>query len=100
MFTRTSNGLVLAGVLSLAAASAVQATDGPLGNSGTDNGHASAAHGTDSTGGGQIPKLWRPSVADTGPGGPAHNNRQPAALPQGDGEFRVAGGRGGMTGEF
>ena len=110
--------LLLAGVLSLTAASAAYAMEGPPTGVGSGNGHASAAPAC----GYECPVL----AGDTGPGGPGdnngraelstdshqmlagegppttagdHNGRSNAALSQGGGEFRVAGGRPSMSGE-
>ena len=84
--------LLLAGVLSLAATSAASATDGPPPGNGGSNGHASAAPAC----GDQCPVL----AEDTGPGSPGdHNGRSSAALSQGGGAFRVAGGRGSIGGD-
>ena len=113
--------LVLAGVLSFVAASAVQAGGGKVGS----DFHASAAPacgyecpvlagGASGVGGdirasltdrgrsGQVPRLWRPMLA--GDGGPVAagegNGRSTAALSKGGGEFRVAGGRVGGGGDI
>jgi hypothetical protein len=120
--SKSMKALVLAGVLSIAAASAAQAggkptgmdfhasaapacdtdrcpvlaTDGP-GSPGDNNGRSMAGATPRS---GQVPTLWRPVLA--GNGGPSNagdNNGRTAALSQGGGEFRVAGGRSGLSGD-
>ena len=94
--------LLLAGALSLAAASAVQATDGPGGpTDDTGRSHASAAPICDGTGrtqktanDGRLSRDWCRVIATEGPPTSAgDNNGRSAALSQGGGEFRVAGGR-------
>jgi hypothetical protein len=97
--------LLLVGVLSIAAASGVQAGGKPIGSDfhanavpAGDTGQ-SVASGTARSG--QIPRLWHPVLAeDTGPGGAGDHNGRSAALSQGGGEFRVASIRGGATGDF
>jgi hypothetical protein len=117
--------LFLAGILSIAAASAVQAGGKVVGS----DFHANAASAGD-TGqsvasstarSGQIPRFWHPVLAgDGGPSGPGddtgrsgtrmaddgpvgagdHNGRSSAALSQSGGEYRVASIKGGATGDF
>src|SRR4051812_30159174 len=87
---KSMKSLLLAGILSLAAASAAQAggrvtgsdfdrcpvlaDDTGPGNPGDHNGR-SAALGTDSARSGQVPALWRSLVAeDTGLGNPGDHN--------------------------
>jgi len=87
----TIKTLLLAGVLSIAAVRAAQA-GGASGAGGDIRGHASAAPACDTD---QCPVL-----PTEGPGGPGDDNgRSSAALSQGGGEFRVAGGRPSMSGE-
>jgi hypothetical protein len=77
---------MLAGVVSLAAASTAQAV-GKLGGAGGAD-HASAAPGC----GDRCPVL----ATEGAPGNPGDKNgRSSAALSQGGGEFRVAGGASG-----
>ena len=84
--------LLLAGVLSLTAASAAFAMEGPPTGVGSGNGHASAAPAC----GYECPLL----AGDGGPSGAGDNNGPTAALSQGGGEFRVAASRPGMSGDF
>jgi|RhiMetdeSRZDD1v2_1073273.scaffolds.fasta_scaffold2620156_2 hypothetical protein len=94
--SKSMKALVLAGVLSLAAASAVQAGGNPTGHGGewhTGRSHASAAPVC----GDQCPVL----ATEGGPGGAGDNNgRSSAALSKGGGEFLVAGGRVGGCGDI
>jgi hypothetical protein len=119
MSIKTLNALLLAGVLSLVAASAVQATEGnPVGsndNNGRNHAGAVPVCGdlclvlVEDTGPGtagdhncraDLSADTHPMLAEDGPpGSPGDHNGRSAALSQGGGEFRVAGGRGGLGGE-
>jgi hypothetical protein len=95
--SKSMKALVFAGVLSLAAASAVQAGGNPTGHGGewhTGRGHTSVAPACDTD---QCPVL-----AGDGPpiGAGDKNGRSSAALSQGGGEFLVAGGRVGGCGDI
>jgi hypothetical protein len=82
--------LLLVGAMSLAAASAAYATDGP---DGTSRSHASAVPLC----GDQCPVL----AGDGGPSTAGENNgRSSSALSQGGAKFLVASIRGGSTGDF
>jgi hypothetical protein len=118
----TIKTLLLAGILSIAAASAAQAGGKVTGS----DFHASAASAGGTARSGQIPTLWRrvlagggkvgsdfhanaattcdtdrcPVLASDGPGGPTDGTGRSAALSQGGGELRVASIRGGSSGDF
>ena len=86
--------LLLVGAVSLAAASAVYATDGPGGpTDGTSRSHASA-----------VPPCGYECPVLAGDGGPStageNNGRSSSALSQGGGGFLVASIRSGTTGDF
>jgi hypothetical protein len=116
--SKSMKALVLAGVLSIAAASAAQAGGKVVGSD--FRGHANVAPAGGTARSGQIPTLWRRVLAggrvvgsdfhanaapvcdtnrcpmlagDGGPGGPGDNNGRSVALSEGGGEFRVAGGK-------
>jgi hypothetical protein len=81
--SKSMKALVLAGILSIAAASGVQAG----GHSTSGDFHANAAPACDTD---RCPML----TDDTGPiSAGDHNGRSSAALSEGGGEFRVAGGK-------
>jgi hypothetical protein len=81
VMSKSMKVLVLAGILSIAAASGVQA--GGQGTSGDFHANAAPACDTD-----RCPVL----ADDTGPISAGDHNGRSAALSQGGGEFRVAGG--------
>ena len=91
MSIKIVNALMLAGALA-AMSAAAYATEAPPTGVGDYNRHASRVPAC----GDQYPAF----ADDTGPGTAGdHNGRRSAARPQGDAEFRVAGGRGGLGGE-
>jgi hypothetical protein len=93
VMSKSMKALVLAGALSLAAASAAQAGCKPTGM----DFHASAVPAddtgqnvtSDTARSGQIPTLWRPVLADNGSAGGMND----------DNGGSTEGGRGGISGE-
>src|SRR3954453_20910449 len=107
MSIKTLNALFLAGALSLAAASAAQATEGPGGpTDGTGRSHASAAPACDGTGRAQKPVHGRASgkecallATDDGPPGVGEGNGCSAELNSGGSLLLLASIKAGQ-GDF
>ena len=89
VMSKSMKVLVLAGILSIAAASGVQA--GGHSTSGDFHANAAPACNTD-----RCPVL----AGDGGPSGPGDNNGRSAALSQGGGEYRVAASASGAGGDI
>jgi hypothetical protein len=107
---RPMRALLLVGVLSLAAVSAVQAGGRVTGSDFRDGASAAPADDTgpgspgDHNGRSQKTSddgqlSWHPVLATDGPGSPGDNNGRSAALVTGDWHPMLAGGRGGLSGD-